>query len=43
MISHLIASQMIKNDTLNIFIDIICYTLFNYKLLVIAQYPKYPE
>ena len=44
IISHLIASQIIKNYTLNFFfIDIIHYTLFNYKLLVITEYPKYTE
>ena len=36
IISHLIVSQIIKNDTLNFFNDIIHYTLFNYKLLVIT-------
>ena len=36
IISHLIASQIIKNDTLIFFIDIIHYTLFDYKLLVIT-------
>ena len=34
--SHLIASQIIKNYSLNFFfIDIIHYALFSYKLLVI--------
>ena len=37
IISHLIASQIIKNYTLNFFvIDIIHYTLLKYKLLVIT-------
>ena len=35
-ISHLIASQIIKIYNLNFFIDIIYYTLFSYKLLVIT-------
>ena len=35
-ISHLIASQINKIYTLNFFIDIIYYTLFSYKLLVIT-------
>ena len=30
IISHLIASQIIKNDTLNFFIDIIHYLITNY-------------
>ena len=37
IISQLIASQIIKNDTLIFFfIDIIHYTLFSYELLVIT-------
>ena len=43
MISQLIASQIIENGTLNFFYWYIHYTLFNYKLLVITQYSKYPE
>ena len=35
-ISHLIASQINKIYTLNFFIDIVYYTLFSYKLLVIT-------
>ena len=43
IISHLIASQIIKNFTLKFFIDIIHYILFSYKLLVTMYSPKYPE
>ena len=36
IVSHLIASQIVKNYTLIFFIGIIHYTLFNYKLLFIT-------
>ena len=36
IVSHLIASQIVKNYTLIFFIGIIHYTLFNYKLLFVT-------